>query len=473
MYSILSAINTNKSLILSTVLILNLNSYAITFNDAAHVTQRTMPSNSQIILSYNSAVKEATKSIVYISTTQEISNDMQQMHPFFKEFFGRGRTPQQPESRQGLGSGVIISKDGYIVTNNHVIENADKITVHINGGTTPYEAKVIGKDPKSDLAVIKVDLKESLSPILMGYSHSLEIGDVVFAIGNPFGVGQSVTQGIISAQHKDSVGINEYENFIQTDASINPGNSGGALVDSRGALIGINSVIMTRSGGNNGIGFAIEVDMVRNIAKQLIENGEIQRGYLGVSIGNLTKELRKLYKSSKGAMVIQVNPNSPAEKSGLQRGDLITKIDRKEIDSASALKNTIGQYRPGTTVTLTYERDRELQTLKLKLGDLKQEEVVATVDTTLLNGLELSELDNQSRYNYRVADDVQGVLVIDVDMKSEAYDQGIRKGDIIMQIEKELTPDLSTLKKVLKKYKGAYKRIYGNRNGRVYVTAIK
>ncbi len=473
MYSKVSAFTANKTLLLTTILILNLDASSITFNDAAVITQRTMPSNSQILLSYNSAVKEATKSIVYISTTQEISQEMQQMHPFFEQFFGRGRTPQHFEPRQGLGSGVIISKDGYIVTNYHVIENADVITVQVNGNGTTYKANVVGKDPKSDLAVIKIDVQKELSPILMGRSNKLEIGDVVFAIGNPFGVGQSVTQGIISAQHKDSVGINEYENFIQTDASINPGNSGGALVDSRGALIGINSAIMTRSGGNNGIGFAIEVDMVRNIAKQLIESGEIQRGYLGVSISNLTKELHKLYKSAQGAMVIQVSPGSPAEKSGLQRGDLITKIDKKEVDSASALKNIIGQYRPGSTITLTFERDRKITSLTLKLGDLNEESLAAKTENTLLEGLELSDLNSNMRYNYRIADDVEGVLIVSVESEGEAYDQGIRQGDIIMQIEKELTPDLSALKKALKKYRGDYKRVYINRNGRVYVTAIR
>ncbi len=465
--------NTPKSLFLAIVLSLSLEVTAITFNDAADVTERVMPSDEKVILSYNSAIQTATKSIVYISTTQNISNEMQQMHPFFKEFFGEGRVPQPPHSRQGLGSGVIITEDGYIVTNNHVVANADAITVQINGSTTVYDAKVIGKDPKSDVAVIKIDAKQKLSPILMGRSDNLKIGDVVFAIGNPFGVGLSVTQGIISAQHKDSVGINEYENFIQTDASINPGNSGGALVDSRGALVGINSAIMTRSGGNNGIGFAIEVDMVRNIAKQLIETGEIQRGYLGVSIGNLTKELRKLYKSSDGAMVIQVTADSPAAKADLQRGDLITKIDGKKIESAAALKNVIGRYKPGSRITLTYERDKELNTVKLKLGDLNQGVLATTTENTLLEGLKLSNLDSQNRYSYRIGDDVEGVLVTEVDARSEAYRQNIRQGDIIMQIEKELVTDIATLKKVLKKYKGSYKRVYLNRGGRIFVTAIK
>ena len=462
-----------KAIILSTILALYLNSATINFNDATTVKQRSMPTDMQTILSYNEAVKVATKSIVYISTKQTAPKNMQQMDPFFKKFFGQGRVPQHSQPRHGLGSGVIISEDGYIVTNNHVIENADEITVQINGNQKSYEAEVVGKDPKSDLAVIKIKAGSKLSPILMGRSNNLEIGDVVFAIGNPFGVGQSVTQGIISAQHKDSVGINEYENFIQTDASINPGNSGGALVDSRGALIGINSAIMTRSGGNNGIGFAIEVDMVRNIAKQLIENGEIQRGYLGVSIGNLTKELRKLYKNSEGAMVIQVNPDSPAEKAGLLRGDLIIKVDQKVIESAAALKNIIGQYRPGSTVTITYERDRESKTLKLKLENLTQTVLEVKIDKALIEGLQLSDLDNKTRNSYRIADDVEGVIIIAVDVNSEAYSQNIRKGDVILQIEKSLITDITSLQSVLAKYDDVYKRVYLYRNGRVFVTAIK
>ncbi|MCJ7765065.1 MAG: Do family serine endopeptidase [Thiovulaceae bacterium] len=462
-----------KSILLSTILVLSLGAASITFNDAPVVTERMMPAEKDVILSYNDAIKEAASSIVYISTKEIAPDQMRQMNPFFEQFFGHGMLPQESLPRQGLGSGVIISKDGYIATSNHVIDNADEITVSIGGDTTEYVAKVIGKDPKSDLAVIKIEVKKELSAILMGRSDNLEIGDVVFAIGNPFGVGQSVTQGIISAQNKDSIGINEYENFIQTDASINPGNSGGALVDSRGALVGINSAIMTRSGGNNGIGFAIEVNMVRDITKQLIESGTISRGYLGVSIGNLNTELRKLYKNSEGAMVLEVTPDSPAEKAGLKRGDLITQIDQKSVGSAAALKNSIGKYKPGSTVAVILERDKKMQTLKVKLGDLSSDVMGTQSDSALFKGLQLSNLDPKTRYNYRISEEIEGVLITDVDLKSEAYEQNIRPGDVIMQIEKYLTPDIATLKKVLIEYKDKYKRVYINRGGRVFVTAIK
>lgn len=463
----------HKTVFLATLLTVGLHASGITFNEAAVITKRVEPADTGVILSYNNAIKEATDSIVYIATSQAPSPDMQRMHPFYEQFFGHRRLPQQFEPRRGLGSGVIISKEGYIVTNNHVIANADSITVKINNDMNDYAAEIVGKDPKSDIAVIKIKTENDLSPILMGRSDNLKIGDVVFAIGNPFGVGQSVTQGIISAQHKDSVGINEYENFIQTDASINPGNSGGALVDSRGALIGINSAIMTRSGGNNGIGFAIEVDMVRNIAQELIEKGSIRRGQLGVMIGDLTPEIRKLYKGDKGAMIVQTRQGSPAEGAGLQRGDLITMIDDKDISDASALKNVIGRYRPDTTVAVTYERDRKLQTVRVKLGDLEETAVQAGTDDSMISGVKLRDLDAKSRYDNRIDKDVEGVLITEVDRESEAYRLNIRQGDVILQVEKELTPDLSTLKKVLQKYRNSYKRIYLNRGGRLYVTAIK
>ncbi len=463
----------NRSVVLSVLLALHLDAASITFHDADPITKRASPIENNMILSYNSSVKEATDSIVYIATSQTPSQKMQRMHPYYEQFFGSGRVPHQLEPRRGLGSGVIISADGYIVTNYHVIANADSITVKINNDPNIYEASIVGKDPKSDIAVIKIEVKKRLNPILMGRSDNLKIGDVVFAIGNPFGVGQSVTQGIISAQHKDSVGINEYENFIQTDASINPGNSGGALVDSRGALIGINSAIMTRSGGNNGIGFAIAVDMVRSIARELVENGTIQRGHLGVIIGDLTPEIQNLYTAAKGAIIIQIRQGSPAYKAGLQRGDLITKIDSKQVVNASGLKNIIGRYRPESTVEVTYERDKTLKTVKIKLGELEQTALSVDESSQLLSGIKLSNLDGKKRYDNRIDKDVEGVLITEVDPKSEAYRQKIRQGDVILQVEKELTPDVSTLEKVLKRYKNRYKRIYLNRSGRLYVTALK
>ncbi|MEA3372279.1 MAG: Do family serine endopeptidase [Campylobacterota bacterium] len=460
-----------KSILLSAVLALSLTAASIDFKEASTGIHRIIPNQHGSILSYHEAIKNTTNSIVHIATTQKPVNQMMnQMHPFFEQFFGPQYMPKKAPKRHGLGSGVIVTNDGYIITNNHVIDDAEEIIVTLPDSAKEYEAKVIGKDPKSDIAVIKIDA-EGLNPIVMGSSSNLKVGDVVFAIGNPFGVGQSVTQGIISAQHKTGVGINEYENFIQTDASINPGNSGGALLDSRGALIGINTAIITRSGGNNGIGFAIEIDMVKNIAKKLVEHGSIERGYLGVGIGDMTKELRKLYKHQEGAILNEVYPDTPAEKAGLKRGDLIVKVNGKAVESSAALKNQIGLYMPGIKIEVTYERDRELlrATVKLdKLAESKHEGGAAMIE-----GLSLSKLDEQTRRQYRISQNVEGVLVTEVEEGSEAARQGIRRGDVIIQIEQWAIDELDDVKEIFAKSKGSYKRVYITRNGRVFIVALK
>ncbi len=464
-----------KLLLLSTILALYLNAASIKFNEANTAVTRTMPSSSKSILSFNDAIKNTTDSIVFIATKQlskqRIINNP--INPFLEQFFGEQFSKRYEERNlpplQALGSGVIISKDGYIVTNYHVVKDADEIIVTINGSSKELEAKVIGTDAKSDIAVIKVEA-DDLKPITMGSSKNLKVGDVVFAIGNPFGVGQTVTQGIISAQHKNSMGINEYENFIQTDASINPGNSGGALVDSRGVLIGINSAIISRSGGNNGIGFAIEVDMVKNITKKLIEKGSIDRGYLGVSIGNLTKDLKTLYKSKKGAMIVAVEPSTPAEKAGLKRGDLIVSVNNTPVESAAMLKNTIGLNEPGSVVDITYERDKKLFDTTVKLSSLEQ---ITDETSELLSGMELLSLNDSLRYRYGIPNGVEGVLIVNIKPNSKAALQGIQEGDIIIQIENSEITDMEDLKAALKQYTKKYKRVYINRRGQILVAALR
>jgi serine protease Do len=278
-----------KLILLATIIATTLFATSIDFQMAEKNPTRVAPNNPNQILSFNDSVKDAMKSVVNIAAKRRVAANAGKIpfqmfnDPFLRRFFGDQFSEQFRENRiqRSLGSGVIISKDGYIVTNNHVVENADEITVTIGNNPKEYNARVIGRDSDSDIAVIKID-GNNFQAIRFGYSDELKIGDVIFAIGDPFGIGSTVTQGIISALNKDNVGINRYENFIQTDASINPGNSGGALVDSRGALIGINSAIITKSGGNNGIGFAIPVDMLKDVVKKLISDGKVTRGYLGV-----------------------------------------------------------------------------------------------------------------------------------------------------------------------------------------------
>jgi len=445
-----------------------LSAESINFNNAKTELKRLNPVASNTIYSYHDVLKGVTPSVVHIATTQNSPQNIQ-MQEFFQDFFGRRYAPQAPQKRKGLGSGVIVSEDGYIVTNNHVIEHADEITVTLPQSSKTYEAKLVGTDPKSDIALIKIEVKEKLPSIYLGDSSELEVGDLVFAIGNPFGVGQSVTQGIISAQHKNTIGINEYENFIQTDASINPGNSGGALVDSRGALIGINTAILSRSGGNNGIGFAIEVNMLKDVLPRLMEDGKVKRAYLGVQIGNLEENLKGLYTQERGALVIDVTPGSAALEAGLMRGDLITKVGKTEIKNASDLKNAIGRLKPGTKVKIEYERSKKRDTVMVAL----QPNLSDSLGESVFAGLKLVELDDKLRYQYRIARDVRGVMVQGVDKNSEALGQGIRVGDIIIQVEENDISSIKDLQKVLNAYKNEYKRVYINRDGRIYLIALK
>ncbi len=453
---------------------------------ASNINILTMDSNPKrvdatkkgIILSYNNAIKEIKKSVVNISSTKKIKTDprINQMfnNPFFRDFFGH-QLPKIPQKRKmySLGSGVIISADGYIVTNNHVVDGADEIMVTISNSKKEYKAKIIGQDPKTDLAVIKIDAK-NLPVARFGDSSNLLEGDIVFAIGNPFGVGESVTQGIISALNKSSIGLNQYENFIQTDASINPGNSGGALVDTRGALIGINSAILSRSGGNNGIGFAIPSNMVKKIAISLINNGKIERGFLGVSISNLKPDMKDLYNSDYGALVLSVEKESPAEKSGFKRGDLIVSVDNEKVEDANSLKNIIGSKKPGNKVSITYERDKKLKTTNVKLAKLGDKGGFGSdIKEYGIEGLSVSNLTSQIRAQYNIPSSLEGVIVLDVKPNSKADSYGFKRGDIIIQIQNKTIKSMEDLNKTLGENKNKTKIVYLNRGGYVTYLVIK
>ena len=442
---------------------LNLSAAKVTFKEAKRVTQRVVPGqNGEKILSYYDILKEPQKSIVNVSTTKKvyINNQMYDFYqnPFFRDFFGQrfhGRDiPKKLERKSyALGSGVIVTSDGYIVTNNHVVANADSIKVTIQGSDKSYDAKIIGRDPKTDIAVIKIDAK-NLHPIKFANSDDLKVGDIVFAIGDPFGVGKSITSGIISALNKNKVGINQYENFIQTDASINPGNSGGALVDSRGNLIGINSAIITRSGGNNGIGFAIPSNMVKKIALTLINNGKIVRGYLGVSITDLSNDLKSLYKNKHGAFVLSTQKDTPAYKSGIRRGDLIIEVNGKSIKDANALKNMIGSMKPNEKVSIKVERDNhKIKTLEVTLAKMPGSEKTLSGKNSLIDGLKVVELNQEIRYNYQIPKNVKGVFVVGIKNGSQADKMGFHLDDIIIQINDKHIKNIDDYKNALENLK--------------------
>ena len=321
------------------------------------------------VVSYSAAVKVAAPAVVNIFTTQKVKqmNHPLLNDPVFREFFGN-QIPQQPQNENSLGSGVIVRADGYILTNNHVIAQAEHIVVALHDGRRA-EAKVIGTDPDTDLAVIKIELDKL--PVLPFKLSGNEIGDVVLAIGNPFGVGQTVTQGIISATGRSDLGINTYEDFVQTDAAINPGNSGGALIDVAGNLIGVNTAIFSQSGGSLGIGFAIPAQICQQVLNSILKDGRVVRGWLGISLIPNTLDEDVLASKPVGVIVADVLRDGPADAAGVKRGDKIIQVNNEQISSASHLINYVALQAPASVIDVVVERDGKQQTLQVKVGERK------------------------------------------------------------------------------------------------------
>lgn len=446
-------------------------SYAASIVDAPSFTRSNLSNNAGVVYSYHDAIKNATKAVVNITTEKKVGAGNSPFNdPFFQQFFG-DMVPQD-RLQGGIGSGVIITSNGYIVTNSHVIKGADKIYVTMPGDTKKYPAKLIGEDSQSDIAVIKIE-RNNLPVLPFAESSRYAVGDVVFAIGNPFGVGESVTQGIISALNKNGFGISNYENFIQTDASINPGNSGGALIDSRGAFIGMNTAIISRTGGNHGIGFAIPSEMVKNVATELIKSGKVRRGFLGISIKDLDFEIANTYGDAQGALVVGMQANSPAQKAGLAVWDLIIAVNGKPVKSAAELRNLIGSLQPNQNITLTFLRNSmkgdkanlETKQIKLTLAEQPQSGNVITETNSVapsggsFDGLSIDNLTGQLRQVYRVPNDINGALVSDVQRNSKAQELGFQKGDIISQIENMPIKNATDFQNAINAYKGKPKRI--------------
>ena len=325
--------------------------------DVVAVQEAPSKADNRHLASYADAAHKAVPAVVHVYTTQEVharhplTND-----PFWNHFFGdRGETS---ERRSGLGSGVIVSAEGYILTNYHVVEAADEIEVASNDGRK-FKAKVVGSDPESDLAVLRIAAEPRLSPITFAAADTLRVGDVVLAIGNPFGVGQTVTSGIVSALGRSHLGINTFENFIQTDAAINPGNSGGALVDSAGNLVGINAAIYSQNGGSMGIGFAIPVSLARSVMEQIIKNGGVTRGWIGVEVQEITPELAEAFSmpSAEGALIAGVMRGSPADKAGVRPGDVLLGIGDQKVKDAQHMLEVIAALQPGQKSRIALRRD--------------------------------------------------------------------------------------------------------------------
>lgn len=385
-------------------------------------------------------IKKVSPAVVNISTSGKVE---MQRHPFFDDpFFRRffGNRPNEPRQRQtqSIGSGVIINAaKGYILTNSHVVAKADEIIVTLTD-RRKLKARMLGHDPGTDVAVLRVE-PEGLTSIEMADSEHVEVGDFVIAIGNPFGLGQSVSSGIVSALGRTDLGIESYENFIQTDASINPGNSGGALVNLRGRLVGINTAIIAPGGGNIGIGFAIPINMARQIMNQLIEFGEVRRGHIGVQIQDLTPELAKEFGVAHdgGALIAQVMTDSPAENAGLTAGDVIISVNRNSVHSGADLRNYIGLLRVGARVDLVVVRDGEEMKLNLKVGEIRQARAEAGSEIPKLKGAAFGPIPQESPFFGRV----EGVYVIGVVKDSPAWKAGLREEDVITSINRKSVED--------------------------------
>jgi Do/DeqQ family serine protease len=327
------------------------------------------PNTVKAVGSYADAARKAVPAVVHIYTSQEVRSQRQPFlnDPLFRHFFGG--MEEQPQRRSGLGSGVIVSVDGYILTNNHVVEGADEIEVALND-SRKFSARVVGTDPDSDVAVLRIKAGSNLPVITFGSAESLRVGDVVLAIGNPFGVGQTVTSGIVSALGRSHLGINTFENFIQTDAAINPGNSGGALVDSSGNLIGINTAIYSQSGGSMGIGFAIPVSLARNVMEQIIRNGSVTRGWVGIEVQEITPDLAESFHlaDTHGVLVAGIQRGSPAEHAGFKSGDVLLEVNDKPVDDVQTMMTLIAALQPGQTGRFKLRRNARDLALQVEVG---------------------------------------------------------------------------------------------------------
>lgn len=396
---------------------------------------------------------EVTDAVVNIATESEVTLRSRRANPFFddpffRRFFEQGRPEQRKRKRQGLGSGVVFNAaQGLILTNAHVIKGANKITVNLKDGREA-EAEVIGKDKDSDVAVIQIKL-DGLKEIPLGDSDALRVGDFVVAIGNPFGLRQTVTSGIVSALGRSGLGIENYEDFIQTDASINPGNSGGALVNLRGELIGINTAIVAPSGGNVGIGFSIPINMALQIKDQLVEYGEVQRGRLGVRIQDLTSDLAAAFgiEQTRGAIITKVEKGSMAANAGILAGDVVVMANNRAIGKGADLHNAIGLLRIGDMLNLEVLRNGQRELISTRIGDVTVDSTIGKNLNPRLEGATFSELDDQQLS--RSVDG--GVLVPSVEQGSPAWYNGVRPNDIIVSANRKSVNDLNSFRLAIAK----------------------
>ncbi len=439
--------------------------------------------------SYADLVEKASPAVVRITALVKKNAPKRRTNSPFEDFFKQfPEQKQNPQPTRGFGSGVLVSEDGTILTNHHVIADADKITVEMENNES-FEAKVIGSDPPSDLAVLKIE-GEKFPFLRLGDSEKVLVGDIVLAIGNPLGIGQTVTSGIISAKgRRTGLGDGSFEDFLQTDAPINRGNSGGALINLQGELIGINSQILSPTGGNIGIGFSIPSNMANSIMEQLVKNGKVRRGMLGINIQNISSEIaeRLELKDTKGVLVSNVQSGSAADKAGVKRRDVITSINGESVEDGNALRNKVAGTQPGTEITLKIVRDGEEQELKATLGEFD-----TTTQTSADNGdakpkgespddaeqngklgLSLQPLTPEIAKQLGIDGQVKGVLVTAVDPNSPAAEEGIRRGDVILEVNRKLVETLADVRTALEKSGDKPALLLISRGGQTVFISVK
>jgi serine protease Do len=419
-------------------------------SNTAHAGGKAISQDSkQLLGNLSNALAEVAEgvrpAVVNISTTTTISakeNPFGDMFndPFFRRFFGdqfNHPGPNRKHKSSALGSGVLVSDKGYILTNSHVVKGADEIKVVLYD-KREFKGTIVGADPKTDLAVVKIDARD-LPTVKMGSSSALKTGDVVLAIGNPFGLNQTITMGIVSAVGRSHIGLADFEDFIQTDAAINPGNSGGALVNTNGELVGINTAIFSTSGGYMGIGFAIPSDMATGVMDSIIKHGKVVRGWLGVSIQDLSPELAKSFNITEqtGALVSGIMENSPAYKAGLKQGDLIIELDGKTVSDSTNLRNMVSALSPGTKIGIKIIRDGKRQSLTAALGEFKEKaEIKRTEYKNVLNGITVQDLTTGMRDKLDISETAGGVVVTDVASDSPSHGL-LQAGDVIQEVDRQ------------------------------------
>ena len=432
-------------------------------------------------------VKEALPSVVTISADKKSktpADSSGEMVPdeLFRQFFGdeggRGfRGPQgRPQHEKALGSGVIVSPQGYILTNSHVVDGATDVRVTLND-KREFKAKVVGTDPKTDVAVLKIDAA-NLTAITIADSANVEVGDYAIAIGNPFGVGKTVTMGIVSATGRSRLGIEDYEDFIQTDAAINPGNSGGALVNEQGQLIGINTAIITHgSEGNQGIGFAIPSNLARNVMEQIVSKGKVTRAYLGIVPQDVTSPVAKAFGRSElsGALVGDVSAGSPAQKADIERGDIILEVNGRPIADSNELRMVISMMRPDSSAKLKIVRGGTERAVTVNLGELPTTQAALEPghdgSSDVLSGVSVQNLDPESRKELEIPAGTQGVVVTDVQASSAAAEAGLRRGDVIQEVNRKPVKNTSDFEQSLANSKDETLLLV-NRNGSTLYLAV-